>query len=246
MSDITTCDVEVCDRPATKRQWCEGHYTRWRKTGSPGTSPLRPQREHHYERGPCSVPECNLTEHCKGLCASHYVKSRKTGDAGTAPLGVMARAVDHGDGTRTCNACGNRKPLDEYYLAKNCTLGRRATCIECCRKTGSRRRAATPYTYAAISARRRARKATSEVDPTLTHEALRERDGDTCHYCGVLMDFEAGGLGVWNPRKASIEHVIPLSRGGAHTFENTVLACLECNIGKRDRTVEEWRLVAAL
>jgi 5-methylcytosine-specific restriction endonuclease McrA len=245
MPDSITCAVAVCDRPATKREWCEGHYTRWRKTGDPGTTALRPQREHHFKRGTCSVSGCSLAEHCKGLCASHYVKSRKTGDPGNSPLGVMARAIDHEDDTRTCNTCLARKPLEDFYAARNCSKGRRATCIECCRHTGTERRALVPYVYAATSARRRARKSAVEVDADLTHDALRDRDGDACHYCQVVMDFNAGKLGDWNPRKASIDHVIPLSRGGSHTFSNTVLACLSCNIGKRDKPVDEWRSMAA-
>jgi 5-methylcytosine-specific restriction endonuclease McrA len=74
----------------------------------------------------------------------------------------------------------------------------------------------------------------------LTHEALRARDGDLCYYCRRVMSFEKAKPGAMPPDKASLDHVTPLSRGGGHTFENTVLACLQCNFEKNAKTPEEW------
>jgi 5-methylcytosine-specific restriction endonuclease McrA len=48
-----------------------------------------------------------------------------------------------------------------------------------------------------------------------------------CVYCG-----EKGG---------TVDHVIPLARGGAHTAENLVPACQRCNDSKGTHLVEEWR-----
>jgi 5-methylcytosine-specific restriction endonuclease McrA len=35
------------------------------------------------------------------------------------------------------------------------------------------------------------------------------------------------------------DHVVPLSRGGLDTWENTVAACSTCNYRKRNRTPDE-------
>ncbi|MFC0042552.1 HNH endonuclease [Actinomadura rayongensis] len=61
---------------------------------------------------------------------------------------------------------------------------------------------------------------------------LRERG--TCGYCGG--------------RGHTIDHVLPQSRGGADTWENTVLACGKCNNRKGDKTPAEagMRLRVAL
>ncbi len=42
----------------------------------------------------------------------------------------------------------------------------------------------------------------------------------------------------------TIDHLMPTSRGGRTTYENTVLACGPCNFKKADRTVKEmgWTL----
>jgi 5-methylcytosine-specific restriction endonuclease McrA len=47
------------------------------------------------------------------------------------------------------------------------------------------------------------------------------RDYFTCHYCGQ----EAN----------TVDHVIPISKGGTDEASNMVAACIKCNSGKRDR-----------
>lgn len=64
----------------------------------------------------------------------------------------------------------------------------------------------------------------------LTRTAVFARDGGRCGYCGAPA--------------TSIDHVVPRSRGGAHSWENVVAACARCNHRKADRSVAElgWRL----
>jgi 5-methylcytosine-specific restriction endonuclease McrA len=65
----------------------------------------------------------------------------------------------------------------------------------------------------------------------LTPRNLRLRDGGTCQWCrrrpGNTMD-----------------HVVPRSRGGVHSWTNVVLACQLCNNRKGDRLARElgWTL----
>lgn len=56
-----------------------------------------------------------------------------------------------------------------------------------------------------------------------------KRDDYTCQYCG-----ERG-------KKLECDHVVPVSRGGAHSDDNLVTACFSCNRSKRDKLVSEWR-----
>jgi len=59
-----------------------------------------------------------------------------------------------------------------------------------------------------------------------------ERDKNTCQYCGRRM-----------PRsEVTIDHVIPRSRGGIDSWENLVLACVDCNVKKGNRTPAEARM----
>lgn len=59
----------------------------------------------------------------------------------------------------------------------------------------------------------------------LTRRAVFLRDGHSCQYCGR--------------RAENLDHVIPRSRGGEHTWENVVACCTRCNTTKRDRLVSE-------
>jgi hypothetical protein len=56
-----------------------------------------------------------------------------------------------------------------------------------------------------------------------------ERDGGRCHLCGAYPE----------GRALTIDHVMPLARGGTHTSENLRVACLSCNCSKRDRVEGE-------
>ena len=59
----------------------------------------------------------------------------------------------------------------------------------------------------------------------VSRRAVMARDGGLCQYCGSRAD--------------SIDHVVPRSRGGTHSWENVVAACRPCNVRKRDRMLNE-------
>jgi 5-methylcytosine-specific restriction endonuclease McrA len=64
----------------------------------------------------------------------------------------------------------------------------------------------------------------------MTRAGVLRRDGRACAYCGKRAD--------------TIDHVIPRSRGGTHSWENCVAACRLCNSRKADRLLSElgWAL----
>jgi len=68
---------------------------------------------------------------------------------------------------------------------------------------------------------------TGEV--TLSRRNIHKRDRFSCQYCGAMPSGE----------DLTIDHVLPRSRGGETTWTNCVLACLECNKKKDNRTPAE-------
>lgn len=59
-----------------------------------------------------------------------------------------------------------------------------------------------------------------------SRKSIHTRDGNKCVYCG-------------STRQITIDHIIPASRGGKHTWDNLVCACVKCNAKKGARTPEE-------
>ncbi|WP_430333239.1 HNH endonuclease [Rhodococcus sp. ACT016] len=68
----------------------------------------------------------------------------------------------------------------------------------------------------------------------MTRAALMHRDRFRCGYCG--------------DKAETIDHVIPRSRGGGHSWENCVACCAPCNHRKADKLLTElgWTLRTAL
>lgn len=78
--------------------------------------------------------------------------------------------------------------------------------------------------------KRRARKTAAGVFVVTSKDWRRvvDRQRGECFYCG-------------RSRALSMDHVIPLSRGGRHSVGNIVAACMPCNSSKRTRYITEWR-----
>lgn len=77
------------------------------------------------------------------------------------------------------------------------------------------------------------------VDKGITLGKLYERDNGKCYLCGCVCnwnDYEErdNGAFIAGGSYPSIDHVVPISKGGMHSWENIRLACRKCNIEKRD------------
>ncbi|MFH9574193.1 HNH endonuclease [Streptomyces sp. NPDC017454] len=65
---------------------------------------------------------------------------------------------------------------------------------------------------------------------------VHTRDRWSCQLCGSSIDQTI----AWpHPKSPSIDHIIPLSRGGAHALSNVQSAHLGCNSSKGDRDMED-------
>lgn len=76
---------------------------------------------------------------------------------------------------------------------------------------------------------RRARLAGGRNGDAVMLAELLARDGYKCGICGESVDADAA---YPDPLSKSIDHIVPLSRGGAHSPENCQLAHLRCNVSK--------------
>lgn len=66
--------------------------------------------------------------------------------------------------------------------------------------------------------------------PAVSRREVFRRDNHTCQYCG-------------STRQLTLDHVIPRSRSGTHTWDNVVTACSPCNAIKSNRLLSETGMV---
>ena len=88
--------------------------------------------------------------------------------------------------------------------------------------------------------RQRARRYGATYQHVARH-AIFAADGHRCQICGSKTS------GVWPaPTSATIDHIVPLARGGHHVPENLQTACLSCNVRKGAGTAnDQLRLATA-
>ena len=67
-----------------------------------------------------------------------------------------------------------------------------------------------------------------------------ERDGYICHLCGTKTDPSSPTNSTHYP---SLDHIIPMSKQGPHSYSNIATACFMCNALKRDLDLDDALLM---
>lgn len=127
--------------------------------------------------------------------------------------------------TRQCVECG-----DTFYNPSPNVL----TCSSECSRKRSRRISRMIYKGRINE--------NNLVDKNISLTKLYKRDGGTCYLCGEWCDWNDKvitdeGHTIVGESYPSIEHVVPLSKGGKHSWNNIKLACMKCNTLKRDKVI---------
>ena len=91
-------------------------------------------------------------------------------------------------------------------------------------------RKAHPEIGRELSRKHKALKRTTQVEP-INDKIVYLRDGWICQICHKRVKKT---LKYPNPMSASLDHIVPLSKGGSHTYANVQLTHLICNLSKND------------
>ena len=188
------------------------------------------------------------------LRPQHYISIASGG--GGLDLGVDLGAGGSAVPVKVCRRCSADKPRDQFNRKKDMRDGLQPNCRDCQRalKRGwyeenteraieharkwesahpavalarvERWRAANPDKARVLAVRvRQVRRArlkgafVESVNPTVVFE----RDGWVCGICALPIPSGS----------ESLDHVVPLSRGGKHSYENVQAAHLLCNVRKQ-------------
>lgn len=209
------CSIAGCGKSVEARGWCSAHYNRWKRHGSP-TARMRGEVVDG-KRICCACGEDKPWSEEFFYSSKHH------------PGGLTLNCKD-------CARERRRQYHDEYYELKerSCRVcgvsfversNRSAYCSDPC--------ASVSYAEqnAVLTLRRRALLYDAWVED-VKPLTVYERDGWRCGICGdVILPF----IRHPHPRSASVDHIVPLARGGEHSYVNCQASHLGCNCSKSDR-----------
>ncbi len=215
----STCKQPSCEKQADGSWgWCNSHYQRWLHHGDPLGGNKAPSQVISYVDG---TKECTV-------CGERLSLENFHKDNGS-PSGLRAQCKTcrlhhvkrwYGDNAERQRERQRRQRIDKPERVR-----------EIDKQRYQRDRAKRIALATSAAHRRRDRIANSErVDKGINTSTLRKRLGERCHLCKRKMDFTPAVSGQYKPRRASIEHLVPISAGGLHVWENVVLTCLACNL----------------
>lgn len=225
----TKCKVEACKNEVIANYMCNKHYTMWKIHGDPkgGKYEMKIRKAVTHSDGTRTCSECE-----KRLPIKEFHKDK------TATDGFRSK----------CKKC-RIKIVQKWYLKdvskrRKVASDRRKKDPEKSRKQDLERYERDREKRIGLATQhshiRKARKKKTKIEKGISKLSLKKIHGTKCYYCGKEMDFSVGAGRKFNRDMATIEHLIPLARGGEHTFKNTVLACRYCNISKNAKSEAEF------
>lgn len=116
-----------------------------------------------------------------------------------------------------CGSCGLPRPASEYRqrVSRGVTMPD-YRCRDCLRRKRQIER----------------ERARAMSDGTLTPAALSRlyRSSHACPYCDVQLTRDT----------RTLDHIVPLARGGIHGLNNVLVCCADCNRRKSDKLLADW------
>lgn len=238
-----TCGERLPDGHSTRQKYCSQTCS-WRAS----SERVKAARAQRLTARPCAREDCGemftprasakriyCSRRCKGIMAGRQYQ--------VAHYDYKPRVP------RVCAYEGCRKPIpaDAWPTQRWCTPD--GACCNKARRQGSQRehvlaadaayRAANAEMIADV-ARRNSYKRRAAVAAKFENFPRLEifiRDGWICQLCGTPVDKAAKPRA---PLAPSLDHIVPLSRGGRHEVGNLAAACFPCNCSKNDRLLSEW------
>jgi 5-methylcytosine-specific restriction endonuclease McrA len=234
------CAIENCGRLVSKREWCNRHYLRWRRHGDPLAG--RPPWDEF------TIPTEKACRNCGALKPLDQFATRSAARDGKSPwckacFLEYSRAHYYPDKRSSAERYQKLKPYFQAYYAKNrqkkidnarawvlANPERRKEweqkySVESREKINAQSREYQRRTGHKYSRARELAKRTRVVEKVDRREVFARAAG-LCGLCGEGVDVAT----------FHIDHIIPLARGGEHSYANTQPAHPLCNLRKGARS----------
>lgn len=251
---VKLCAHQGCDKPSRTKNLCTTHYTRFRKHGNSNA-----RYEKHYDSKCISCLLIFKSINPSQKYCSQRCKTR--GFRGTTLDSINARnnSIEINRlrsmllrGIKTIKKQKEDKIRKEKKLekedmrlskainvCKHCghefirlLPGPRLFCTKTCSDDAAKNYESTKRLKRIAKAKRRDRlkgQKVENVDPFVVFD----RDGWTCQICRIETPKYLRGTN--DDRSPQLDHVIPLAKGGMHSYANTQCLCRKCNILKGDK-----------
>jgi hypothetical protein len=123
-------------------------------------------------------------------------------------------------GCYTCTVCNKTEWVESHANRKFCS-----------RKCNAKSPKAKATKKLSKQNRRHKTRSKSGVAQSICIDQLMKRDRRRCKKCNTLC---VKPEGYNHPNEGTIDHIMPLSKGGLHLWNNVQLLCRQCNTAKRD------------
>lgn len=261
--EIVACKVDGCSSAVAVKKWqlCKSHYNRWKyagdyeKTVAPalckGCGVVPPRVMKHGGAAQFCSKECRYEyQRAIGIASGQYERAksyRREARVRKEPS-VQGCLVCDGpfESVRGRKFC-SKKCSNSHY--RNLATSHMCILEDCARPVVAKEMCSPHYkrwmraagrtkkdpwderrkaNWLKRDALKRGAGRTEKVVPSLVFE----RDGWMCGLCGVAIDKSLPHPDPWS---VSLDHVVPLSKGGQHSLGNVQAAHLTCNLSKGNR-----------
>lgn len=222
---------KLCEKDATRQGFCNSHYRKGMRNGTIQVVQIKREEKctvkdcdsEHYAKGfcekhyrqtqrkenprKCSIDGCKEVHIAKGLCRKHYQRVVRNGSTDDPKLTKRSIRI------RKCSVCGEQRKICGYEM-----------CASCYSKQDYVRHKNKVKAY------NRHVKIKNGTTGRYTKQEVLNKTNGVCGICGELID-----LTLKFPHKSSfsIDHIVPISKGGSNTIDNVQPAHLLCNCLKQ-------------
>lgn len=242
-----TCSVDGCSLAVRGRGWCQPHYMRFYRDGDV-TPDVPLVGSPHPDDAVRFWEKVEKTDSCwrwtgalnngRGVCRyegrsrTAYIVAYELLE-GPVPAGKQLGSTC---GVNLCVRPSHRYPgthaeIMQLWVSRrtHCVNGHQYPDEPSFGRDGSRR--CLPCERLVVSARHRIQGDRTQSERVRSDEVMR-RNGWICQLCDEPID-----PAIRHPHRmsASVDHVVPLSKGGLHRYENCQASHLGCNCSKGAR-----------
>lgn len=252
LSDFGTQGKRLNWRIRNRCKVCVYRYERQRSKESGYKSPIRSRGTCEYCGSPIVARyQAKKPRFCSKKCAFAWrtavIEKPRPAEGVTPQFNFAFFSKELGGKAKRCAACHIDKRSNEFYVLK--TGGLHSYCKSCIaakqKGINARRdkakwkavRKAYHRTHLQQYADRvqnyRARKKKATLVGKIDRAAVIKRDRSTCYWCRRVLQLN----------EISLDHIIPISKGGTHSETNLTVSCKPCNSSKGAKLLQQTSFI---